>query len=78
MATSGGRFANLSVLYGYMYALPGKKRLFMGSDIGPRTDASCRQFTPLVGGRKYRADKAVSCIVVPNARINSGSAARLL
>jgi hypothetical protein len=46
--TRGGRFANLRVLYGYMYALPGDKLLFMGSEIGQWTDASCRQFTPFV------------------------------
>jgi 1,4-alpha-glucan branching enzyme len=28
------KFANLRLLYGYMYSLPGKKLLFMGGDIG--------------------------------------------
>jgi 1,4-alpha-glucan branching enzyme len=32
------RFANLRALYGYMYAQPGKKLLFMGSELGPWTE----------------------------------------
>ena len=32
------KFANLRTLYGYMYGLPGKKLLFMGSELGPWTE----------------------------------------
>jgi hypothetical protein len=66
MATSGGRFANLRVLYGYMYALPGKKLLFMGSEIGPWTDASCRQFTPLVVGGSTPVSRIAQTFIKKN------------
>ncbi|KZN48060.1 1,4-alpha-glucan branching protein GlgB [Pseudoalteromonas luteoviolacea] len=32
------KFANLRAYYGFMYAHPGKKLLFMGSEIAPRTE----------------------------------------
>ncbi|HVC94159.1 MAG TPA: 1,4-alpha-glucan branching protein GlgB, partial [Pirellulales bacterium] len=32
------KFANLRLLFGYMYALPGKKLLFMGDEIGARDE----------------------------------------
>ena len=32
------QFANLRALYGYMYGLPGKKLLFMGSEFGQRNE----------------------------------------
>jgi 1,4-alpha-glucan branching enzyme len=32
------KFANLRLLFGYQYALPGKKLLFMGSEIGQRRE----------------------------------------
>ncbi len=32
------KFANLRTLYGYMHAQPGKKLLFMGSELGPWTE----------------------------------------
>jgi len=34
------KFANLRLLFGYQYALPGKKLLFMGSEIGQRGEWS--------------------------------------
>ena len=34
------QFANLRALYGYQYALPGKKSLFMGSEFGQRSEWS--------------------------------------
>lgn len=34
------KFANLRLLYAYMYAMPGKKLLFMGSEIGSWTEWS--------------------------------------
>jgi len=32
------KFANLRLLYGYQFAHPGKKLLFMGSELGPRNE----------------------------------------
>ncbi|MBT8165216.1 MAG: alpha amylase C-terminal domain-containing protein, partial [Acidimicrobiia bacterium] len=32
------QFANLRLLYGYMYAMPGKKLLFMGGELGQREE----------------------------------------
>lgn len=32
------QFANLRVLYGYMYTHPGKKLLFMGNELGQRPE----------------------------------------
>ena len=32
------QFANLRLLFGYMYAQPGKKLLFMGGEIGQRRE----------------------------------------
>ncbi len=34
------QFANLRALYGYMYSLPGKKLLFMGGELGQRSEWS--------------------------------------
>jgi len=69
------RFANLRLLYGYMFGLPGKKLLFMGGEFGQTTewdhdgslDWSALQF-PLHQGvaalirdvnRVYRAERAL-------------------
>ena len=38
---SRARFANLRLLYGYMYGHPGKKHLFMGGEIGQETEWDC-------------------------------------
>ena len=36
------KFANLRLLYGYMYGHPGKKHLFMGGEMGQVTEWDCR------------------------------------
>jgi len=36
----GSKFANLRLLYGYMWGLPGKKLLFMGGELAQRQEWS--------------------------------------
>jgi 1,4-alpha-glucan branching enzyme len=58
------KFANLRLLFGYMYAQPAKKLLFMGGEIGQRAewthDASLEwhllQYPPHAGLRRWMAD----------------------
>jgi 1,4-alpha-glucan branching enzyme len=58
------KFANLRVLFGYMYAQPAKKLLFMGGEIGQRGewvhDGSVEwhllQFAPHAGLQRWMAD----------------------
>ncbi len=58
------RFANLRLLYGYQYALPGKKLLFMGGEFGQSSewnadsqlDWSLLQFEVHDGVKKYIGD----------------------
>ncbi|HEY2988789.1 MAG TPA: 1,4-alpha-glucan branching protein GlgB [Candidatus Binatia bacterium] len=58
------KFANLRLLFGYMYAQPAKKLLFMGGEIGQRDewmhDGSVEwhllQYPPHVGLRQWMAD----------------------
>jgi alpha-1,4-glucan:alpha-1,4-glucan 6-glycosyltransferase/4-alpha-glucanotransferase len=49
------RFANLRTLYAYMYACPGHKLLFMGSEIAPWTEWDHEQALPfhLLGSRMH-------------------------
>jgi 1,4-alpha-glucan branching enzyme len=58
------KFANLRAMYGYMYAMPGKKLLFMGSEIAQRNewnhdssiDWHLRQYEPHRGVERWVAD----------------------
>jgi 1,4-alpha-glucan branching enzyme len=58
------KFANLRLLFGYMYAQPGKKILFMGGEFGQRREWSHEeslewhllQYAPHVGLQQWVAD----------------------
>jgi 1,4-alpha-glucan branching enzyme len=60
------RFANLRILFAYQFAQPGKKLLFMGSELAPWTewshesglDWSLLQYTPHDGVRRLVGDLA--------------------
>src|ERR1700712_4421074 len=58
------KFANLRLLYGYMWAPPGKKLLFMGGEFGQWTEWNCNESLqwhllesqPHEGVQRYLAD----------------------
>ncbi len=67
------KFANLRLLYGYMYAQPGKKLLFMGGEFGQRQEWShdeslewyLLEYTPHQGLQRWVKDLNHACRSYP-------------